>query len=158
MASLDYVREAEPDLTYYLHLHNAHGQALATVQRRRRLSESRFDAALGGFGGCPFAPGAHGNIATEELVRHLHAGGHETGIDEERLADAVRARPLTSPPSPPPVSAIQPARRLIVSGPSLLDAAGPSPRGLPLPHGGGDNDSPIPGTQTSGPSDGRRDL
>ncbi|SFT80475.1 hydroxymethylglutaryl-CoA lyase [Arthrobacter sp. ov118] len=90
MASMEHVREAEPDLTYYLHLHNAHGQALATASAAVDAGIIRFDAALGGYGGCPFAPGAHGNIATEELVRHLHDAGHETGIDEDRLADAVR--------------------------------------------------------------------
>jgi hydroxymethylglutaryl-CoA lyase len=90
LASLDHLRDAEPDLTYYLHLHNAHGQALATAGAAVSAGVVRFDAALGGYGGCPFAPGAHGNIATEELVRYLHDAGHETGIDEDRLADAVR--------------------------------------------------------------------
>ena len=90
MASLQHVRDAEPDLTYYLHLHNAHGQALGPASAAVDSGVVRFDAALGGYGGCPFAPGAHGNIATEELVRHLHDTGHDTGIDEDRLADAVR--------------------------------------------------------------------
>jgi hydroxymethylglutaryl-CoA lyase len=90
LASLNHVRDAEPDLTYYLHLHNAHHQALATAGAAVSAGVVRFDAALGGYGGCPFAPGAHGNIATEELVRYLHDAGHETGIDEDRLADAVR--------------------------------------------------------------------
>ena len=89
MASIQHVRDAEPDLTYYLHLHNAHGQALETADAAIAAGITRFDAALGGYGGCPFAPGAHGNIATEELVRHLHAAGHKTGIDEDRLAEAV---------------------------------------------------------------------
>lgn len=89
LASLDHVRNAEPDLTYYLHLHNAQGQALATIAAAVTTGVVRFDAALGGFGGCPFAPGAHGNIATEELVKYLHGIGHETGINEERLAEAV---------------------------------------------------------------------
>lgn len=90
LASLAQVRNLEPNLTYSLHLHNAHGQALATVSAAVTAGVVRFDAALGGFGGCPFAPGAHGNIATEELVKYLHGLGHETGIDEERLAEAVR--------------------------------------------------------------------
>ncbi|MFF0902946.1 UNVERIFIED_CONTAM: hydroxymethylglutaryl-CoA lyase [Kocuria sp. CPCC 205316] len=86
-----YVQDAEPELTYSLHLHNAHGQALDTVTAAvERLGITRFDSALGGYGGCPFAPGAHGNIATEQLVAHLHATGHDTGIDEDRLAEAVR--------------------------------------------------------------------
>ena len=90
LASLNHVRDAEPNLTYYLHLHNAHHQALATAGAAVSSGVVRFDAALGGYGGCPFAPGAHGNIATEEIVRYLHDAGHETGIDENRLADAVR--------------------------------------------------------------------
>jgi hydroxymethylglutaryl-CoA lyase len=90
LAGLNHVRDAEPDLTYYLHLHNAHHQALATAGAAVGVGVVRFDAALGGYGGCPFAPGAHGNIATEELIRYLHDAGHETGIDENRLADAVR--------------------------------------------------------------------
>lgn len=90
MASLHQVMDAEPDLEYSLHLHNAHGQALATVSAAVGAGITRFDAALAGYGGCPFAPGAHGNIATEEIVRHLHANGHDTGIDEDRLAEAVR--------------------------------------------------------------------
>lgn len=90
IASLTYVRDAEPDLNYHLHLHNAHGQALATVSAAVEAGITNFDSALGGYGGCPFAPGAHGNIATEELVRHLHESGYETGIDERLLGDAVR--------------------------------------------------------------------
>jgi hydroxymethylglutaryl-CoA lyase len=89
MASLGYVREHEPELTYYLHLHNAHGQALVTATAAVDAGITNFDSALGGYGGCPFAPGAHGNIDTQELVRHLHAAGHDTGIDEALLADAV---------------------------------------------------------------------
>ncbi|MEW1947880.1 hydroxymethylglutaryl-CoA lyase [Pseudarthrobacter sp902506025] len=91
LASLAHMRDAEPDLAYSLHLHNAHGQALATAGAAVNAGVVHFDAALGGFGGCPFAPGAHGNIATEELVRFLHDAGHETGIDEDRLAEAVRS-------------------------------------------------------------------
>jgi hydroxymethylglutaryl-CoA lyase len=90
LASLNHIRDAEPDLAYYLHLHNAHSQALATAGAAVSNGVVRFDAALGGYGGCPFAPGAHGNIATEELICYLHDAGHETGIDEDRLTDAVR--------------------------------------------------------------------
>jgi hydroxymethylglutaryl-CoA lyase len=89
IASLDHVLSAEPDLTYYLHLHNAHGQALATVDAAIERGITRFDAALGGYGGCPFAPGAAGNLSTGELVRHLHASGHDTGIDETALGEAT---------------------------------------------------------------------
>jgi hydroxymethylglutaryl-CoA lyase len=89
MSSLGHVRAAEPSLDYSLHLHNAHGQALETVDAALAEGIVRYDAALAGFGGCPFAPGAAGNLATEELVRHLHIAGHETGIDEALLSRAA---------------------------------------------------------------------
>ncbi|MBD2763113.1 hydroxymethylglutaryl-CoA lyase [Kocuria sp. cx-116] len=111
IGSLDHVIQAEPDLTYSLHLHNAHGQALKTVSTAiDRLGITRFDSALGGFGGCPYAPGAHGNIATEELVAHLHASGHDTGINENRLGEAVDlARDVVA--NSPAFTAAQPASR-----------------------------------------------
>jgi hydroxymethylglutaryl-CoA lyase len=109
IAAMDHVLDAEPELHYSLHLHNAHGQALATVSAAVERGITRFDSALGGYGGCPFAPGAAGNLATEELVRHLHAGGHETGIDEAKLADAVAfaRQSVTRAPALSSVSASQ---------------------------------------------------
>lgn len=89
MATLDAVQNALPDVELSLHLHNAAGQALHTVDAAIERGITRFDAATGGYGGCPFAPGAHGNIATEDLVRHLHARGIHTGIDEHLLDEAV---------------------------------------------------------------------
>ncbi|HJX79658.1 hydroxymethylglutaryl-CoA lyase [Glutamicibacter sp.] len=89
MDSVKYVQDAEPDLTYYLHLHNAHGQALETVGLAVEAGITRFDAALGGYGGCPFAPGAAGNLSTGELASYLHQSGHETGIDEKALSEAT---------------------------------------------------------------------
>ncbi|MHB1473891.1 MAG: hydroxymethylglutaryl-CoA lyase [Dermatophilaceae bacterium] len=88
MHSLDTVRRALPDLQLGLHLHDGHGQALATVDAALRVGVRQFDSALGGLGGCPFAPGAHGNLATEALVAHLHRRDIPTGISEEALADA----------------------------------------------------------------------
>lgn len=89
MRSLENVRTAVPDVEYSLHLHNAHGQALETVTRAVDAGIMTFDAAVAGYGGCPFAPGAHGNIATEELVSHLHRGGITTGIDLDALTDVA---------------------------------------------------------------------
>ncbi|WP_313818358.1 hydroxymethylglutaryl-CoA lyase [Citricoccus sp.] len=106
VASLDHVLAGEPELTYYLHLHNAHGQALATVDAAIERGITRFDSALGGYGGCPFAPGAAGNLATGELVRHLHQQGLETGVDEEALAEATAL-----------------ARRLLAAAPRLPEPA-----------------------------------
>ncbi|MGH3358000.1 MAG: hydroxymethylglutaryl-CoA lyase [Nocardioidaceae bacterium] len=84
--SVTAVRTAYPDLELGLHLHNAHDQALGTVTATLELGIRHYDSAVGGYGGCPFAPGAAGNIASESLVAHLHELGHETGIDEDRLA------------------------------------------------------------------------
>lgn len=86
--SLAAVRDALPEVELSLHLHNAHGQALRTVDAAIELGVVHFDSATGGYGGCPFAPGAHGNIATEDLVAHLHSRGIPTGIDETALARA----------------------------------------------------------------------
>lgn len=87
---LEALRDSLPDADLSLHLHNAEGQAFDTVDRALEIGIREFDAAAGGYGGCPFAPGAHGNIATEDLVAHLHARGFETGIDLERLREAER--------------------------------------------------------------------
>lgn len=91
VSALEAVIAANPRADLSLHLHDAHGQALATVLAATELGVTRFDAALAGYGGCPFAPGAHGNLATEELVRALHDAGHVTGIDEAALAAAASA-------------------------------------------------------------------
>lgn len=87
--ALDAIASAHPEARLALHLHDAHGQALATTLAAIEHGVTQFDAALAGFGGCPFAPGAHGNLATEQVVRALHEAGHETGIDEDRLALAA---------------------------------------------------------------------
>lgn len=88
VGSLDTVMSAFPEATYSLHLHNAHGRALESVDLAIERGVTMFDAALGGYGGCPFAPGAAGNMSTLQLVSHLHQRGFNTGIDEAKL-DAV---------------------------------------------------------------------
>lgn len=88
--SLDTVMSEFPDAKYSLHLHNAHGRALESVDLAIERGVTMFDAALAGYGGCPFAPGAAGNLSTAELVAHLHRQGFETGIDEAKL-DVVSA-------------------------------------------------------------------
>jgi hydroxymethylglutaryl-CoA lyase len=72
-----------------LHLHNTRGLGLANVIAGLEVGITTFDSSLGGLGGCPFAPGASGNIVTEDLAFMLEAMGYETGIDLPRLL-AVR--------------------------------------------------------------------
>ena len=71
-----------------IHLHNTRGQGLANVMAALEAGLSTIDSSLGGLGGCPFAPGASGNIVTEDLVFLLEAMGLRTGIDIERLLAA----------------------------------------------------------------------
>ncbi len=71
-----------------LHFHDTHGMAVANVLAAIELGITTFDASAGGLGGCPFAPGAAGNVATDDLLYLLTGLGMETGIDADRLADA----------------------------------------------------------------------
>ena len=71
-----------------LHLHDTRGTALANVLAGLEAGITTFDSSIGGLGGCPYAPGASGNLATEDLVYMLHGMGHETGIDFEKLVAA----------------------------------------------------------------------
>jgi isopropylmalate/homocitrate/citramalate synthase len=77
-----------PQFAY--HLHDTRGIALANVERALTYSVAIFDSSTGGLGGCPFAPGAAGNLATERLVIRLHERGIETGVDAEKIAAAGR--------------------------------------------------------------------
>jgi isopropylmalate/homocitrate/citramalate synthase len=71
-----------------LHFHDTRGTALANVLQALRLGVWIFDASAGGLGGCPYAPGATGNLATEDLVYMLSGMGIETGVDLDKLVDA----------------------------------------------------------------------
>jgi hydroxymethylglutaryl-CoA lyase len=73
-----------------LHFHDTRGTALANVLAALDLGVSTFDASAGGLGGCPYAPGATGNLATEDLVYVLDGLGIETGVDLDKLVDASR--------------------------------------------------------------------
>jgi hydroxymethylglutaryl-CoA lyase len=76
------------DKTGGAHFHNTRGQGLANVVAALEVDVVTFDSSLGGLGGCPYAPGATGNIVTEDLVFMLEASGLRTGIDIERLIAA----------------------------------------------------------------------
>ncbi len=83
-----------------LHLHDTRGTALANALVGLQMGITTYDASVAGLGGCPYAPGAAGNLATEDLVYTLHAMGIETGIDLEKLwqagqvAEAIVGRKL----------------------------------------------------------------
>ncbi|PZM90369.1 MAG: hydroxymethylglutaryl-CoA lyase, partial [Actinobacteria bacterium] len=72
-----------------LHFHNTRGTALANILTALELGVTEFDASVGGLGGCPYAPGATGNVATEEVVHMLHDMGVDTGIDLGALLEAA---------------------------------------------------------------------
>ena len=71
-----------------LHLHDTRGRAIDNAEAGLHLGITTFDASASGLGGCPFAPGAPGNLATETLVSWLHGLGIETGVDEPALLEA----------------------------------------------------------------------
>jgi isopropylmalate/homocitrate/citramalate synthase len=73
-----------------LHFHDTRGTALANIMAGLQLGVHEYDSSSGGLGGCPFAPGATGNVATEDVVYLLHGMGIATGIDIDRLRDASR--------------------------------------------------------------------
>jgi hydroxymethylglutaryl-CoA lyase len=82
-------RAAHPEADLNLHFHNTRGTGLANVLAALELGVADFDASVGGLGGCPYAPGATGNIATEELVHMVEDMGVGTGIDLAALIDAA---------------------------------------------------------------------
>jgi len=73
-----------------LHLHDTFGRALANVQAGYEAGVRTFDASLGGLGGCPYAPGASGNVATEDVVDLFERAGVATGVDLDALVDTAR--------------------------------------------------------------------
>lgn len=108
-------RERFPDLTYGVHFHDTRGMGIANALAAMQCGVTVLDAAAGGLGGCPFAPGATGNIATEDLVFLCEEMGVKTGVDLPRLFEASRFLQSTLPG---------------VSLPSrVLQAGPPKPRG-----------------------------
>ena len=86
-------RERFPVTELTLHFHNTRGLGLANVLAGLDAGADRFDASIGGIGGCPYAPGATGNVCTEEIVHALELMGWDTGVDLVRLLDASRRLP-----------------------------------------------------------------
>lgn len=96
------VFEHQPGADVLLHFHDTRGTGLANILTALQLGVRQFDASVGGLGGCPYAPGASGNVATEEVVHMLHDMGVDTGIDLDamvaaaELAQSVVGRTLES--------------------------------------------------------------
>lgn len=84
-------RRAAPDAALRLHFHDTRNTGLANAHAGIEAGVTVLDASVGGIGGCPFAPGATGNIATEDLVYMLERAGFETGYDLDALIAAARA-------------------------------------------------------------------
>ncbi len=82
-----------PSLQLTLHFHNTRGMGLANVLAAVQSGITRFDGSLGGLGGCPYAPGASGNICSEDAIHMLDAMGYETGIDLPQLLGIARQLP-----------------------------------------------------------------
>lgn len=79
-----------PGVEWTLHTHDTRAMAIPNILAAMEHGVTHFDASIGGLGGCPFAPGASGNVCTEDLVHCLHAMGVETGVDLDALLDAAR--------------------------------------------------------------------
>jgi len=106
-----------PGIEWTLHTHDTRAMAIPNILAAMQLGVTHFDASIGGLGGCPFAPGASGNVCTEDLVHCLHAMGVATGIDLDRLvAVSRRVEQIVGRPLP-----------------GQIIKAGPSSRKYPVP-------------------------
>ncbi|EZP76840.1 hydroxymethylglutaryl-CoA lyase [Parageobacillus genomosp. 1] len=99
---LEAVLQRFPKEKLAMHFHDTRGTALANILVSLEMGITTFDSSLGGLGGCPYAPGASGNVATDDLIYMLHGMDIATGIDVERLTEAALfirdkiGRPLSS--------------------------------------------------------------
>ncbi len=89
----DALQSRFPTLQLTLHFHNTRGMGLANVLAAAQSGINRFDGSLGGLGGCPYAPGASGNISSEDAIHMLDAMGYDTGMDLDRLLLIARDLP-----------------------------------------------------------------
>ncbi len=117
--TFEYLMPRFPGIEWTLHTHDTRAMAIPNILAALEMGVSHVDASIGGLGGCPFAPGASGNVCTEDLVHCLQAMGVETGIDLDRVVAASRR-----------VEEIV-GRAL----PGQIVKAGPSTRRYPLPDG-----------------------
>ena len=87
---LDHLMPRFPGVEWTLHTHDTRAMAIPNILAAMELGVTNFDASIGGLGGCPFAPGASGNVCSEDLVHCLHAMDVQTGIDLDRLVGVSR--------------------------------------------------------------------
>jgi hydroxymethylglutaryl-CoA lyase len=87
---IEAVRKVAPDARIRMHFHNTRNTGFANVYASLEAGADVIDASCGGIGGCPFAPDATGNIATEDLVYMLERGGIDTGLDLSKLIETAR--------------------------------------------------------------------
>jgi hydroxymethylglutaryl-CoA lyase len=114
---LDRLMPRFPGVEWTLHTHDTRAMAIPNILAALERGVTNIDASIGGLGGCPFAPGASGNVCTEDLVHCLHAMGVATGIDLDRLvAVSRRVEQLVGRPLP-----------------GQIVKAGPSTRRYPIP-------------------------
>jgi hydroxymethylglutaryl-CoA lyase len=99
--TLEHLGPRFPGIEWTLHTHDTRALAIPNILAAMECGLTHFDASIGGLGGCPFAPGASGNVCTEDLVHGLQAMGVETGIDLDRLiAVSRRVQEIVGRPLP----------------------------------------------------------
>lgn len=85
-----HIKEKYPQATWWLHFHNTRGLAMANIMAAMEAGIDRFDSSFGGLGGCPFVPGAAGNISTEDVLHLCEESGIATGIDITKVIELSR--------------------------------------------------------------------
>ena len=90
-AMCSHVREKYPQASWWLHFHNTRGLAMANIVAAMEAGMTQFDGSFGGLGGCPFVPGAAGNISTEDVLHMCEESGIETGIDIVKVIELSRS-------------------------------------------------------------------
>ncbi len=98
---LDHLMPRFPGVEWTLHTHDTRAMAIPNILAAMERGVTCFDASIGGLGGCPFAPGASGNVCTEDLIHCLHAMGVETGVDlDAYIAASRRVQEVVGHPLP----------------------------------------------------------
>ena len=90
----DSLQQKFPNTQLTLHFHNTRGMGLANVLAAVQSGIVRFDGSLGGLGGCPYAPGASGNISSEDAIHMLDAMGYDTGMNIPKLLQLAKELPM----------------------------------------------------------------